>query len=152
MTIIRGFEVVDDWARKNPLADIKLPERSTNFSAGYDIVAPDDYIIGPKGQIVFWTDIKAYMMPDEYLRIVIRSSLGIKKGLFLLNQVGVIDHDYYSNQSNDGNIGVAIGNRKKRPVQIYKGEKVVQGIFSKYLLADKDNSNGVRTGGVGSTS
>lgn len=151
MTRIRGFEVVDDAHRKHPLTNIVLPTRSTSFAAGYDIIAPDDIIIYANSTAFFWTDVKTYMQPDEYLKIVMRSSLGIKKGLFLLNQVGVIDHDYYNNEKNDGNIGVGIGNGFDKPVEISKGEKVVQGIFSKYLLADNDMSNTIRNGGIGST-
>lgn len=151
MEKIRGFEVVDDWAKKNTLANIELPARSTLYSAGYDITSPDDYIIGPRENVIIWTDIKSYMQPDEYLKIVIRSSLGLKKGLFLLNQTGVIDHDYYSNKKNDGNIGVGLGNRSDETVYINKGEKIVQGIFSKYLVTDNDFVEKTRTGGVGST-
>lgn len=91
MSKVRGFEVVSDSARKNPDSNIILPTRSTNFSAGYDIITPIDVVVPAHGTLFFWTDIKAYMRPDEYLKIVIRSSLGVKKNLFLLNQVGIID-------------------------------------------------------------
>lgn len=153
MAKIRGFEVVSDWARKHnhPDSDVILPTRSTSYSAGYDFISPADYVIPAYGYEIIYTDIKAYMQKDEYLKIVMRSSLGIKKGLFLMNQIGTIDCDFYNNKSNDGGIMIAMGNRTSYEIEIKKGEKIAQGIFSKYLIADGDNANNTRTGGVGST-
>lgn len=91
------------------------------------------------------------MQPDEYLKIIMRSSLAIKRGMYLLNQEGIIDHDYYNNEKNDGNIGMAIGNRFSWPVEISKGEKIAQGIFTEYLIIDNDGSMATRKGGIGST-
>ena len=62
--------------------------------------------------------------------------------------------DYYGNPKNDGKIMMGIGNTNPFPVMIKKGERIAQGIFSKYLLADGDNfeNNGnSRNGGMGST-
>jgi len=48
MSKIRGFEVVQDWARKNPDQLIIIPERSTYYSAGYDFCAPNDIELLPR--------------------------------------------------------------------------------------------------------
>lgn len=150
----RGFEIVEDWARDFPGCEIILPKRSTKYSAGYDFFLVNDVEIPKNGKTIIFTDVKAYMQEDERLEIHIRSSLGIKKGLYLLNAEGVIDHDYYRNPKNDGKIMMGIGNTNPFPVMIKKGERIAQGIFSKYLLADGDNfeNNGnSRNGGMGST-
>ena len=76
------------------------------------------------------------MQPDEVLEIYIRSSLGIKKGLMIPNNVGIIDSSYYNNPDNDGNIGIALVNTSGKEVTINAGERVAQGIFKKYLVAD----------------
>ena len=34
---------------------------------------------------------------------------------------------------------------------IKAGERVMQGIFKKYLITDNDNVTSIRTGGIGST-
>ncbi|MCT4427442.1 aminotransferase, partial [Lactococcus cremoris] len=34
---------------------------------------------------------------------------------------------------------------------ISKGQRIMQGVFVKYLTTDDDNANGKRTGGFGST-
>ena len=79
-------------------------------------------------------------------------SLAIKKGLTLANNVGIIDADYYNNPSNEGHIMVALANWTNRPVVIAKGERIAQGIFEKYLVADADETlSSERVGGIGST-
>ncbi|HCJ4855189.1 TPA: dUTPase, partial [Listeria innocua] len=68
------------------------------------------------------------------------------------NGTGIIDSSYYSNPGNDGNIGIAIKNFSSDLVEIESGERVAQGVFQKYLVADTDIvANESRVGGVGST-
>ena len=148
----RGFEVVEDKHRKHPDVEIKIPQRGTKNSAGYDICTPVKIVIPPHGiSEAIQTDIKAYMLEDEALEIYPRSSLGFKKGLMLINTVGIIDSDYYSNKDNDGNIGFKLKNLTDKEVTVEAGEKIMQGIFKKYLKADDDNVNEERIGGIGST-
>lgn len=147
----RGFEVVKDEMRKTKGA-VMLPKRSTSESAGYDFYLPYDIVISPHGCTgIIPTDIKAYMQEGEVLMLYVRSSVGIKKGLVLANGTGVIDMDYYSNPDNDGNIGVALRNETDVPVILKRGERIMQGIFVKYLVADNGNTDNVRDGGFGST-
>ena len=148
----RGFEVVKEEYRKHLDIDIAIPKRSTKYSAGYDIHTPVKIVI-PAGGISksIQTDIKAYMLDDEVLEIYPRSSLGFKKGLMLINTIGIIDSDYYSNTKNDGNIGFKLKNLTDEEVVIEAGEKIMQGIFKKYLKTNDDNTLEERTGGIGST-
>lgn len=149
---VRGFEIVSDEFRKHPNVDIQLPKRGTKKSAGYDICTPVDIIIPPNGiSDAIQTDLKAYMLEDEVLEIVPRSSIGFKKGLMLINTVGIIDSDYYSNPDNDGNIGFKFKNLTDKTVEIKAGERILQGIFKKYLITDYDNCDIERMGGMGST-
>ena len=70
----------------------------------------------------------------------------------LKNTTGIIDADYYGNESNDGNIGLALYNTGDEAVVIQKGDRLVQGIFIKYLTVDNDSYiNDERTGGIGSS-
>lgn len=148
----RGFEIVSDEFRKHPDVDIQLPKRGTKKSAGYDICTPVDIIIPPNGiSDAIQTDLKAYMLEDEVLEIVPRSSIGFKKGLMLINTVGIIDSDYYNNPDNDGNIGFKFKNLTDKAVEIKAGERILQGIFKKYLIIDDDDCDVIRIGGIGST-
>lgn len=152
MEKIRGFECVVEEMRKGT-NEYVLPTRGTSNSAGYDISSPVDVIIEPHSSVLIWTNIKAYMAEDEVLEVYIRSSTAIKRDLILKNTVGIIDSDYYSNESNDGNIGICLYNTTYAPREIKKGERIAQGIFKKYLIADNDVClSDTRVGGIGSTS
>lgn len=143
------LDVCDD---ANLYNSIKIPQRATQFSAGYDICALYDIIINPLEVIKIPTGIKVCLNDEEFLGIYIRSSLGIKKNVRMCNQVGIIDKDYYNNSSNEGHIFVVLQNQGKEKVTINKGEHFVQAIFQKYLLSDNDVTTGkIRNGGIGST-
>lgn len=148
----RSFEIVKDEFRKHPNVNIKLPQRGSSKSAGYDICTPIDITILPNGITdAIQTDLKVYMQDDEVLLIVPRSSLGFKKGLMLINTIGVIDSDYYENPDNDGNIGFKLKNLTDKEVTIKAGERIMQGIFVKYGTVDNDSCTTERIGGIGST-
>lgn len=144
----RGFSIVSSYQNNN----INLPKRKTARSAGYDFESASDLIIQPKSLALIPTGIKAYMSNDEYLQIYARSSLFQLKGLILTNGVGVIDADYYDNPTNEGHILISMYNISDSPVSILKGERIAQGVFSKYLLSSQDGfTQAKRMGGFGST-
>ena len=147
----RGFEIAKGFEEKN----INLPIRKTRKSAAYDIEAAEDIIIPSfkKGMspTLIPTGLKAYMMDDEVLIIVPRSSSPKKQGISFPHSMGVIDADYYGNIDNDGHIFVQCINLKDEDVTIKKGDTVAQAMFQKYLIIDDDNATGERTGGFGST-
>lgn len=121
-TKIRGFEAVN-----NTLEVVKLPKRSTAKSAGYDFYAPCDIKVpahGTSGMIM--TGVKAYMQDDEVLLLYIRSSLAVKKSLMLVNNVGVVDADYYNNPDNEGDIGLMFYNYSDIDRIIKAGERMAQ--------------------------
>ena len=144
----RGFEPVIESKRKNKY--YHLPTRGTKNSAGYDFYSPDEYIVKPNEIVKIWTDIKAYMQSDEFLMLDVRSSLGGK--FMLANTIGIIDSDYYGNSNNDGNIGIFLKNISEQTQIIKKDDRIAQGIFLKYFIADNDHYNSeIRKGGHGST-
>lgn len=146
---IRGFEKISKYVGVN----FPLPRRKTQFSAGYDIFVPEQVVLMPGKVTVVPTGIKAYMQEGEFLGIHIRSSAAIKRGLRLVNNVGIIDADYYNNPDNEGHIMVAIENTGDQAIVLEKDECIAQGIFYNYLLADDDASvvKAQRVGGIGST-
>lgn len=135
--------------------DTKLPKRGTKFSAGYDFYAPCDIYVPRHGfsELVFF-NVKALMPSDEYLAIVIRSSMATKyqNGHLMVAQgTAIIDADYYGNPDNDGNIGVMFYNRSEHDIVIPKGDRCCQGIFQKYYTCSDDVTERLRVGGYGST-
>ena len=147
---IRGFEKIAKYAE----VDFPLPERKTELSAGYDFCLPEEVTLEPGKLQLVPTGVKAYMQAGEWLGMHIRSSMAVKKHLMLVNNVGIIDADYYNNTDNEGHIMLALLNMGQEKVVLPKGERVAQGIFYTYLTADGDEkvAKSVRGGGFGSTS
>ena len=146
----RGFEIAKGWEDK----DIHLPIRKTKYAAGYDVEAAEDitipkYTPGIKPTLIP-TGLKAYCKEDEFFMLVNRSS-GPKKGFLMANSIGIIDHDYYNNESNDGHFYFQYFNCTNHDIEIKKGDIIGQVIFQKYLITDNDEASGIRTGGFGST-
>lgn len=150
MNKVRGFEFVSDKFRKTE-GKIILPTRGSKSSAGYDFYSTESFTLKPQESKLIWTDVKTYMQEGEVLEIYVRSSIGIKKSLTLKNFTGIIDKDYFENPSNDGNIGICLYNYGDKEVLIDKGERVAQGIFKQFLVADNGNTDKERIGGTGST-
>ena len=150
---MKKFETVKDKFKKNSNIEIRLPQRATEGSAGYDFFLPYNVTIEPKQEILIWTDIKVQMEKEFVFEIVMRSSYGIKKSIMLKNIIGKIDSDYYENKTNDGNIGVCLYNYGEIKQILDIGEAFAQGTFFKYYITDDDNPIERKIiGGIGSTS
>ena len=154
---MRRFELVtkEEFVKRIDIKyynNIKIPERKTQQSAGYDFSICKGEIIKKGETRVFATGIKASMEKDDFLAIFVRSSLGIKKDLMLANNVGIIDSDYYNNPDNEGHIMIALKNVGDNDVELKDGERVAQDIFLKYEVVDNERQiKAKRLGGVGST-
>ena len=146
----RGFEIAKGYEDK----DIHIPVRKTKHSAGYDVEAAEDVVIPPfkfgMKPTLIPTGLKAYCQDDEFYMLVNRSS-GPKKGFVMSNSIGIIDADYYGNETNDGHFFFQYYNFKDEDLVIKKGDVIGQVIFQKYLTVDNDQAEGVRAGGFGST-
>lgn len=150
-----GFGWMPEDEKKKAWEEIKLPERKTKYSAGYDIVAPINFHILPHGKVVVPSGIKVYFAPDEmkswHLCLYIRSSIGIRKGVVMSNQTGIIDSDYFGNKDNEGDMLISLTNTEDHVVKFRAGERVLQGVFEIHGIVPHDNASGERIGGVGST-
>lgn len=156
---MRYFEKISFEQFKKDVSDdiniydsYNIPSRSTKTSAGYDFVALNDFDILPGEIKKIPSGIKTKMNDDEYLGLYIRSSLGFKYNIRLTNQVGIIDSDYYNNENNEGHIWYSIQNEGEKPVSFKKNDRLVQGIFSKFLIvSDEQEIKNTRFSGIGST-
>ncbi len=132
--------------------EYSLPIRKTQNSARYDICVLDDYIIKPQEILKIPTGLKIACEKDEVILIVVRSSMGFKYNIRLVNQVGVIDADYYNNPDNEGHFWIKIQNEGTEEVKLSKFSAIAQAIFTKYLTVDDEEKSGnERRGGIGST-
>ena len=148
MNKVRGFETVIDEKRKT-VGSVTLPTRGSSTAMAYDFYANDYYAVAPNAIVKVWTDVKAYMQENECLILNVRSSMGGK--FMLANTQGWIDADYYSNEGNDGNIGIFLKNISDETQTINKGDRIAQGAFFNFLVADNGNTDNIRKGGFGST-
>jgi dUTP pyrophosphatase len=129
---------------------VKIPAVGTPYSAGLDLACLGDYDIPPN----HWANVKTGVrveIPEGYFGLLcLRSSAG-KRGLSLLNTIGIIDSDYR------GEIIAMIRNNNTHPVLLSDGTKVAQLVVIPHLplnnieTADTltDTVRGV--GGFGST-
>ncbi len=130
---------------------IKLPQRATKSSAGYDFYSPIPFTLKPGETIKIPTGIRCQMQENYVLLLFPRSSLGFKYRLGLDNTVGVIDADYYY-ALNEGHIFIKITNNSQdKTLEIKAGEAFAQGIFLAYGITVDDNATDTRVGGFGST-
>ncbi len=169
----------EDWEKNFPTCykdkirniynSIKIPQRATSGSAGYDFFSSIDIDIYPDGAISFNendaltvteisgitlipTGIRCKIEEGWVLQIFPRSSLGFKYGLKLANTVGIIDSDYY-HSDNEGHIFVKFINDSafRKDVPLKAGQAFCQGVFTPFGITYTDDTQAVRNGGFGST-
>lgn len=134
--------------------NIKLPKRATKGSAGYDLFSPMTYEMGVGVSTKIPTGIRVRIDEGWVLQMYPRSSFGFKYRMQIDNTTPIIDQDYY-NAKNEGHIFVKISCDAHDPdttLRINEGEAFVQGIFVPYGVTEDDDTDGIRVGGIGSTS
>ena len=135
--------IYEEWA------NIKLPQRATTGSAGYDFYLPHSIHLDSTPRIIR-TGICCAMNPGWVLLLFPRSGLGYKYGVRLSNATGVIDCDFYHNPDNEGHISAKMY-AADSPVNLDAGDRFMQGVFVPYGTVIDDGAVGQRTGGTGST-
>ena len=133
--------------------EIKLPERKTTGSAGYDFHIPFSVTLAPGQTVLIPTGVRCLMEPEWVLKLYPRSGLGFKYRLQLNNTVGIIDSDYYYSDTNEGHIMAKITNdsNEENVLKLKSGDGFMQGIFVEYGITVDDHASGKRNGGMGST-
>lgn len=126
--------------------DSIIPKRGTADSAGYDFYAHEEGILNPGERKLIKTGVSCKLEKNEFLAVVPRSGLALKKGITVLNAPGIVDSDYYPNE-----IGVILYNTSKEGFEIKFGDRIAQGIIMEYKKTKSDNAEGNRNGGFGST-
>lgn len=134
-------EIFEEW--KN----IKLPQRATMGSAGYDFSIPMEVYLTNESQLIP-TGIRAKIAEGWVLMLFPRSGLGTKYRFQLDNTTGIIDSDYF-HADNEGHIMAKV--HTQYLLHLSEGERFIQGVFLPFGLACNGNTTTTRHGGLGST-
>ncbi len=103
----------------------KIPSKSCQDDAGYDLYSSDDFFIKPMERCLVKTGICISMPSGYYGHISDRSGMALKKGAHCLGKI--VDPSYR------GEIGVIILNTDMyETMKIQKGDRIAQMIFKKY--------------------
>lgn len=130
-----------------------IPQRATEGSVGYDLRAYEAITLKPMEFKYVPTGLKVQMENDEVFIIAPRSSLFKKYHCIMPNSLGIIDSDYFNNSDNEGHFVIPLLNfSTTEEITIPYGERIAQGIFTKYLTTVDDKPMlTTRKGGFGST-
>lgn len=146
------FGAAEEAGLKEIYEGIRLPQRATAGSAGYDFYSPLAFALQPGESIKIPTGVRVRMREDWVLTCYPRSGLGFKYRLQLNNTVGVIDSDYYDSD-NEGHMFCKLTNdsREGKVLEVAAGSGFMQGIFLQYGITEDDAAEAKRNGGFGST-
>jgi len=124
--------------------EINLPIRAASNGKMTFQIQPQFRTLVPTGLI--------FDIPSKHvIKIYIRSSMALKFGLGLANDVAIIDSDYVDPTY------VMLYNMGDTPINLYHGDRIAQGILEKmgtYTLTESKTPPGQKTdrvGGMGST-
>lgn len=103
----------------------KIPSKSSNDDAGYDLYCHEEYFIKPMERCLVKTGVAMSIPSGYYGHISDRSGMALKKGAHCLGKI--VDSSYR------GEVGVIILNTDMyETLKIQSGDRVAQIIFKKY--------------------
>lgn len=131
-----------------------IPQRQTEYSAGYDLCAcldePVTVKAGETKKIPIGISLELEGTKEAVLLIHARSSLACKLGLAPANCVGVVDWDYR------GEIVVVLHNHSKNDYTINHGDRIAQLVITPIFTPEVEEATELSdtergAGGFGST-
>jgi len=132
------------------LAQVPLPCRQTQGSAGFDLCAAEAATIPAHGFSSVSTGLAIEIPTNAEAQVRPRSGLAAKHGIGVLNSPGTIDSDYR------GEIKVVLFNASDIDFRVRRGDRIAQLVFSvladvELVEADSLSDTGRGPGGFGHT-
>lgn len=122
------------------------PQHQTKFSAGADLTCAEEITIEPNTTVLVKTGyFIEHRLEGLVYMLFARSSIAYKKGLLLMNGVGVIDSDYVEE------VLVMYRNVTDKSVTLEEGERIAQIVPMNYVMGEYKVKDTERSGGFGST-
>jgi dUTP pyrophosphatase len=130
--------------------DARVPQRATEGSSGYDIVAVDCMSIGPGCWEAIPTGLSMEIPAGYEAQVRPRSGLALKRGVTVLNAPGTIDSDYR------GEVKVLLVNHNSTAFAVTPGDKIAQLVFAQVEFPAIELTGEIKpskrgAGGFGST-
>jgi dUTP pyrophosphatase len=133
--------------------EAKLPVRSTNYAAGYDLFALNDGVIEPRNKTIIKTGIAIRIPQPKGYNVYgsIRSRSGLSAKYNLEVGAGVIDFDY------EKDVGIILYNHSDILFRYNAGDRIAQLVLEMHItpeiveVADLQQTDSNRDGGFGST-
>ncbi len=130
--------------------DAALPEYKTPGSVCFDLVCIQNDVVPPKS-IAFLPTGLVVCVPKGYMLMVASRSSTPKRGLQIIQGVGILDQDYCG--PND-ELKLMVYNYTDHPVEVRKGDRVYQAGFVRIDQVEWEEGatvTAVSRGGFGST-
>lgn len=129
------------------------PTYETGGAAAFDIYADTKWhktAAAPGQSVIVGTGLAFEIPAGHVLRVYSRSGHGFKKGVALVNSVGVIDSDYR------GELKIGLRNDGSEEFVVDHGDRIAQGIIEpiervEFVEVDELSETARGTGGFGST-
>ena len=128
-----------------------LPEYKTPGACCFDLVCIEDDVIQPKEIKLLPTGLVVCVPPGYMLMVASRSSTPRKKGLQIIQGVGILDQDFCGPKDE---LMLQVYNYTDAPVEVKKGDRLYQAGFVPIERAEWDEgpvASEKTRGGFGST-
>jgi len=129
---------------------LPLPEYQTPGSVAFDLYTREARTIEPKTRALLPSNFIIEVPEGYFLMLAARSSLP-KRGLVILNGVGIIDQDYHGPEDETK---MLVYNFTDEPITVEKGERIAQGLIIPVAHPAWEEVESIKTesrGGFGST-
>ena len=129
---------------------LPLPQYQTTGAAAIDLYSREKILILPH-QIAYIPLNVAIELPKNYFVLIAARSSLHKKGLMMANGIGIGDYDYRGDKDE---YRAALLNFTDKPVEVLKGERVVQMLVlhqDRAEIAEVEKLTSPNRGGFGST-
>ena len=108
---------------KKLFPDVKIPGKSRQGDAAYDLFSREDYLLKPNERHLFKLGFALEMSPEYVALVWDRSGMASKNGIHSL--AGVIDSNFR------GEVCVVLLNTSDKDYQVKKGDRIAQMLIQK---------------------
>ncbi len=130
--------------------NLPVPAYHSGGAVAFDFYSRIDAFIEPRREAILPSNL-VIEVPKKYALIIAARSSLFKRGLLLLNGIGVVDNDYHGP---DDEIALLVYNFTGKTVGISRGDRLAQGLFLPVVGAKFEEAMVLKNtsrGGFGST-